>query len=73
MAEHVAVFVDGENISGDHARTIRETAAGKKPTDILMTVTWRAYLHNRPTLYDLDPKSQEAKVRFKPAGFAAKG
>ncbi len=34
--------------------------------------TWRGYLKNRPMLYDLDAKGQEAKVRFKPAGFAAK-
>jgi hypothetical protein len=35
--------------------------------------TWRAYLQNRPTLYTLDPKGPNAKVRFKPAGFATGG
>ncbi|MCR8725038.1 NYN domain-containing protein [Frigidibacter sp. ROC022] len=33
--------------------------------------TWRAYLSSRPALYQLDPKSPEAKVRFRPEGFAA--
>lgn len=32
--------------------------------------TWRAYLAARPALYDLDPRGPEAKVRFRPAGFA---
>ncbi|MCA0271146.1 MAG: NYN domain-containing protein [Proteobacteria bacterium] len=34
--------------------------------------TWWAYFHRRPALYDLDPRGPEAKVRFKPSGFAAK-
>lgn len=34
--------------------------------------SWRAYLLGRPALYDLDPRGPDAKVRFKPAGFAAK-
>lgn len=34
--------------------------------------TWRAYFQGRPALYDLDPKGPEAKVRFKPTGFAGK-
>jgi len=33
--------------------------------------TWRAYLAARGQLYDLDPRGPEAKVRFKPLGFAA--
>lgn len=33
---------------------------------------WRAYLLKRPALYDLDPRGPEAKVRFKPTGFAGK-
>jgi len=32
--------------------------------------TWRAYLLARNTLYDLDPKGPEAKVRFKKNGFS---
>ncbi|MCB2133328.1 MAG: NYN domain-containing protein, partial [Rhodobacteraceae bacterium] len=32
--------------------------------------SWRAYLAARPALYDLDPRGPEAKVRFRPAGFA---
>ncbi|MBF9035180.1 NYN domain-containing protein [Rhodobacterales bacterium HKCCE2091] len=32
--------------------------------------TWRTYLSKRPHLYDLDPKGPEARVRFKPEGFA---
>jgi hypothetical protein len=32
---------------------------------------WRAYLSARPHLYDLDPRGPEAKVRFRPDGFAA--
>lgn len=35
--------------------------------------SWRAYLAARPTLYDLDPRGPEAKVRFRPEGFAAAG
>lgn len=31
---------------------------------------WRAYLSRRPTLYDIDPPSQQAMVRFRPEGFA---
>lgn len=31
--------------------------------------TWRAYLSKRPALYELDPRGQEAKVRFVPEGF----
>ena len=31
---------------------------------------WRDYLSKRPALFDLDPKGQAAKVRFKPEGFA---
>jgi len=31
--------------------------------------TWRAYLSNRPLLYQLDPRGAEAKVRFIPDGF----
>lgn len=34
--------------------------------------TWRAYFQKRPGLFDLDPRGQDAKVRFRPAGFAAK-
>jgi NYN domain len=34
--------------------------------------TWRSYLGKRPALFDLDPKGPEAKVRFKPTGFAGK-
>lgn len=33
--------------------------------------TWRAYLMARQALYDLDPRSPEARVRFRPAGFGA--
>lgn len=32
--------------------------------------TWRAYLEKRPTLYALDPKGPNAKVRYLPKGFA---
>ena len=32
--------------------------------------SWRAYFLARPTLYDLDPRGPDAKVRFKPEGFA---
>ncbi|MGI1662978.1 NYN domain-containing protein [Palleronia sp. KMU-117] len=32
--------------------------------------TWRAYFQARTALYDLDPRGPEAKVRFKPQGFA---
>lgn len=31
---------------------------------------WRAHLTARPSLYDLDPRGPDAKVRFQPAGFA---
>lgn len=31
--------------------------------------TWRNYFLGRPSLFDLDPKGPEAKVRFKPSGF----
>lgn len=31
---------------------------------------WRAYFKARDALYDLDPRGPEAKVRFKPQGFA---
>lgn len=31
--------------------------------------TWRAYLTNRPELYQLDPRGPEAKVRFVRQGF----
>ena len=34
--------------------------------------SWRAYLLARPMLYDLDPRGPDAKVRFKPKGFAAR-
>lgn len=34
--------------------------------------TWRAYFQKRPDLFDLDPRGQDAKVRFRPAGFATK-
>lgn len=32
--------------------------------------TWRAYLAARPLLYELEPRGPEAKVRFRPEGFA---
>lgn len=32
--------------------------------------TWRRYLSKRPALYDLDAKGPDARVRFRPAGFA---
>ncbi|WP_247651374.1 NYN domain-containing protein [Roseovarius autotrophicus] len=32
--------------------------------------TWRSYLQARPGLFDLDPRGPEAKVRFRPEGFA---
>jgi len=32
--------------------------------------TWRAYLLARNSLYDLDPKGPDAKVRFKKNGFS---
>lgn len=31
--------------------------------------TWRAYLAAKPSLYELDPRDPEAKVRFRPEGF----
>lgn len=31
--------------------------------------SWRAYLVARSSLYDLDPRGPEAKVRFRPEGF----
>jgi hypothetical protein len=31
--------------------------------------TWRRYFSARPSLYDLDPKGSEARVRFKRRGF----
>lgn len=31
--------------------------------------TWRSYLAARETLYDLDPRGQQARVRFRPGGF----
>ncbi|MCV2865605.1 NYN domain-containing protein [Albidovulum sediminicola] len=42
-----------------------EVVSGKAPER-----TWRAYLAARPSLYELDPRGPEAKVRFLPAGFA---
>lgn len=33
--------------------------------------TWRAYLSNRAELYDLDARGPDAKVRYRPEGFAA--
>lgn len=33
--------------------------------------TWRAYFLARPHLYDLDPRGQQSRVRFRPEGFAA--
>jgi uncharacterized LabA/DUF88 family protein len=33
--------------------------------------TWRSYLLARPGLFDLDPRGPDAKVRFRPGGFAA--
>lgn len=35
--------------------------------------TWRAYLLGRPSLFDLDPRGPEAKVRFRPSGFTTQG
>jgi len=32
---------------------------------------WRSYLAARPALYDLDPKGQTAKVRYRAKAFAA--
>lgn len=32
--------------------------------------TWRSYLLARPGLFDLDPRGPDAKVRFRPGGFA---
>ncbi len=32
--------------------------------------TWRSYLQARESLYDLDPKGPDAKVRFKKEGFS---
>lgn len=32
--------------------------------------TWRSYLLARPALFDLDPRGQEAMVRFRPEGFS---
>lgn len=31
---------------------------------------WRSYLAARPALFDIDPRSPQARVRFKPSGFA---
>jgi hypothetical protein len=33
--------------------------------------SWRAYLSQRPALYDLDPRGPDALVRFRPEGFAS--
>ncbi|MDA3858584.1 MAG: NYN domain-containing protein [Roseovarius sp.] len=33
--------------------------------------TWRAYLDERPNLYDIDPRGPEAFVRFRPKAFAS--
>ncbi len=33
--------------------------------------TWRAYLGQRPALFDLDARGPDAHVRFRPAGFRA--
>lgn len=37
----------------------------------LPDANWRGYFTKRPDLYDIEPRGQQAKVRFKPAGFAA--
>lgn len=31
--------------------------------------TWRGYFKARPNLYDLDPPSQQSRVRYRPEGF----
>lgn len=38
--------------------------------NILPEKTWRSYLLARPGLFDLDPRGPDAKVRFRPGGFA---
>lgn len=35
--------------------------------------TWRGYFKARPNLYDLDPPSQQSRVRYRPEGFQAAG
>lgn len=35
--------------------------------------SWRNYLATRQTLYDIDPRGPDAKVRFRPNGFASTG
>lgn len=39
-------------------------------TASLSSKTWRDYLTSKPSLYDIDPKGNDAFVRFIPAGFA---
>ncbi len=50
----------GQKMQRVHGKTIRNLPEGG----------WRAYLRARDTLYDLDPKGPDAKVRFKKEGFA---
>jgi hypothetical protein len=67
IAEHsregagMAIMVLGQMMHARHGTRI--TSHGVQ--------TWRAYLTARPDLYDLDPRGPEAKVRFRPAGFAS--
>ena len=39
-------------------------------TASLPSKTWRDYITSKPNLYDIDPKGNDACVRYKPAGFA---
>ena len=32
---------------------------------------WRTYLAARPALFEMDPRGPEARVRFRPEGFAS--
>ena len=59
---------EGMKISefGQKMYKIRGSKVGSTPEK-----NWRQYLSARPTLYALDEPGVDARVRFKPAGFAA--
>lgn len=50
----------GQNMHRQHGVRISTFAEG----------SWRAYLVARPSLFDVDPRGPDARVRFRPEGFS---
>lgn len=74
MDQKIQQTIARHSTGGQGMKIVDLSVSMRKSHDIKISAcpekTWRGYLSRRSALYELDPKGPNAKVRFKPAGFA---